>query len=90
MAMWNFTFATSADPGKANGSYCGPPPYVFESYVVNTTFSVGGGQFSPEITVSTNLPSQPTGLVKESSARYTRRSLLPYGLVVLAVCSLWV
>jgi hypothetical protein len=70
-AFWNFTFATSSDPSQANDTYCGPGPFSFESYVVNETFSVNAttsGQ-QPDATVTTDLPQQPTGLVKSSADR---------------------
>jgi hypothetical protein len=70
-AFWNFTYATSSDPSQANGSYCGPGPFSFESYVVNKTFSVNAttSEEQPAATVTTDLPQQPTGLVKSSAGR---------------------
>jgi hypothetical protein len=64
-ATWNFTYAMSSDPSQANSTYCGPGPFSFEYYVLNKTFSVTSNETQGALaTITTQLPQQPTGLVK--------------------------
>jgi hypothetical protein len=55
----------SSDPSQANSTYCGPGPFSFEYYVLNKTFSVISNETQGALaTITTELPQQPTGLVK--------------------------
>jgi len=37
---WNVTYSLSSDPSQAQDHECGPGPFTFESFVVNTTYRV--------------------------------------------------
>jgi hypothetical protein len=68
--VYNLTYGLSADPSQANRSYCGPPPYSYQSWLLNATFDAAaggrpGGDWSLDnlTTVTTRLPGTPTGVV---------------------------
>ncbi|KAE9393492.1 hypothetical protein BT96DRAFT_923989 [Gymnopus androsaceus JB14] len=73
---YNITHGVSSDPSQANATYCGPEQYSFQSWTLNSTFTVqspelfGGGPDSsftePTITpvrLVSALPTTPTGSV---------------------------
>lgn len=91
---YNITYGMSSDTSQANSTFCGPPPYSFQSWIVNSTFNVraptqgDGGTLTPTSFI-TGLPSAPTGTVPNSERRSTEKVKLENALVYgLALCIL--
>jgi hypothetical protein len=71
-AFWNFSFITSA-AGALNGTCSPAPPLAYESQILNASFEVrqlSPGAGAPAETLTTELPSQPTGIVSAASASW--------------------
>lgn len=68
--FWGIAYGTSVDPSDAKPDFCGPPPFSFETWELNATFSVSEretievGTIGLSPTIATMLPTQPTGSVK--------------------------
>jgi len=67
---WNVTYGVSSVPAQSNKSYCGPGPLSFQSFILNSTITVKSklnstvnGDMLP-VTVTTTLPTVPTGQVQ--------------------------
>jgi len=83
IVFWNVSYGISSDPSKANISYCGPPPFSFQSWTLNRTFEVqGSGNSGPaEATVTASFSTQPTGNLPTSGSM---KSGVHVGVVGLA------
>lgn len=91
---YNITYGMSSDTSQANSTFCGPPPYSFQSWIVNSTFNVrapaegDGGTLTPA-SFTTGLPSAPTGMVPNSGPRSIEKGILGNVLVYcLVLCVL--
>jgi len=70
--FWDVTYVESSDSTKANSSYCGPPPFSEQNWVMNTTVTVVDANLGPDIVAATastvqDLPSKPTGRVNNGA-----------------------
>jgi hypothetical protein len=89
--VWNVTYAISSDQSKANGSYCGPPPFSTQSFIFNDTFTASVVQaidpaesFTDAVSSSTaRLPTKPTGKVNSSAVRIMEMTVV-LKLVIIA------
>lgn len=64
--FWNLTYGMSSNTSLADGNYCGPPPYTFEHWSLNGTFEVrDGASNATSPTTATQIPTEPTGTVRE-------------------------
>jgi hypothetical protein len=79
----------SSDPSQANSTYCGPGPFSYETYILNKTFSVTSNEGQGGIaTITTQLPQQPTGMVKlDSSADRLYFTWWSSALVLVAIAA---
>jgi hypothetical protein len=73
---WNYTYTTSADPSQANATFCGPGPFSHQKFLLNTTFEVVDqgastttGRNTTAQTVTSRLPTAPTGKVNSPDAK---------------------
>jgi len=85
-AFWNYSYGISSDPSQANASYCGPPPFTYQSFLLNHTFEVqdiGADASVNPTTASSELPTQPTGTLNTSGG--TRLESILWRVVTGAV-----
>lgn len=87
--MLKVQYDMSSDPSKANDSgYCGPGPYSFERWKINSRFSVMkldyNGSTKPS-TLLTQLPSQPTGDIPKSAASTHTGAHLGWVVIFIAL-----
>ncbi|KAE9394845.1 hypothetical protein BT96DRAFT_923266 [Gymnopus androsaceus JB14] len=54
MVQYNVSYWLSSDPSQANATYCGPPPFSQQMWLLNTTFVA----FQPGSATSTGLPNE--------------------------------
>jgi len=81
--FWNVTYVMSSDPTKANDTYCGPPPFSEQSWLLNSTVEVidvnaGTAVVAATATTTQPLPSKATGKVN-SDAMGIRGSVVNWG-----------
>ncbi|KAK7049426.1 hypothetical protein VNI00_006027 [Paramarasmius palmivorus] len=67
--FWNVTYGLSSDPTQANSTYCGPEPFSYQSWLLNSTFRVDSNPARTDRAVlstfvETTLPGSPTGSLK--------------------------
>jgi len=72
MFFWDVTYVESSDSTKANQSYCGPPPFSKQNWVLNSTVTVvnanlGTGIIAATASTTQKLPSKPTGRVNNGA-----------------------
>jgi hypothetical protein len=90
---WNFTYASGSDPTQANATSCGPGPFVYESYVLNRTFTATAAP-SIEVgysSVTTMLPEQPSavGVVMKANSEASQLHLMRWtSALVLAALAI--
>lgn len=68
--QWNVTYGVSSSPSEANSTnLCGPGPFSYQSWVLNKTLTasvMGPDVGILETTVTSSLPTEPTGKVVAS------------------------
>lgn len=92
MAVWAVGYWTSANPSKANATYCEPGPFSLQTWVLNATFDVydmGSHVGGSMETRTTELPMKPTGSAKKVSAAVGQSTqagwVVSLGLMSMAV-----
>jgi len=93
IAYWNYSYGISSDSSQVNSTYCGPPPFSFQSWLLNHTFdaqTLGSNVVALNTTASSNLPTQPTGSVKSTNGgtRLKDNTLMGMGAIVIALFGL--
>jgi len=71
--FWNVTYVESSNSGQANSTYCGPPPFSQQNWLLNSTVKVAEADLGTAIvgaigTTTRGLPSKPTGRVNTGAA----------------------
>jgi len=87
--FWNVTYVESSDPTQANSTYCGPPPFSQQSWLLNSTVEVVEADFGTAVVGATSttmqgLPSKPTGKVNSADVANVlgKRSVAVMGLLL--------
>lgn len=96
--QYNVSYWLSSDPSQANATYCGPKPFLQQTWLLNYTFdvsqngdNVGSIPLETLSSVVATLPSSPTGevLLNAAGLRYhfggTLLGLMAWLLVVVVV-----
>ncbi|KAE9394846.1 hypothetical protein BT96DRAFT_942869 [Gymnopus androsaceus JB14] len=76
--QYNASYWLSSDPSQANASYCGPPPFSRQYWLLNSTFAAsqnsGNVTNASDISVVATFPSSPTEEVILASVAGSRYS----------------
>jgi hypothetical protein len=70
--FWDIAYVESSDSTKANETYCGPPPFSEQKWLLNSTTTVVSANLGSNVVVATattvqKLPSKPTGRVNNGA-----------------------